>query len=78
MEHAKFIWVLDFEDGKVYRYYIGYLCWHHNDSWDPDEETCEAFLIGEGHNISNIQWMVTSERYFFLNNNKNNKNNKNE
>lgn len=58
--YAKFIWVLDFEDGKVYRYNIGYLSWHYNDSWNPDDETCEAFLTGAGHNIGNIEWMVTS------------------
>lgn len=57
--YAKFIFVLDFEDGKVYRYNIGYLC-NYTNSWNPEDETCEAFLIGAGHSLGDIEWMVTS------------------
>ncbi len=54
---AKYIWVLDFEDGKVYRYNIGFE--YH--SWNPDHEACEEFLTESGHNLTNCEWMVTSE-----------------
>ncbi len=64
-----YIFVLDFADGKVYRYDISALCndnnWSshgklHNSLWNPDSESCEAFLIGAGHSIGNIEWMVTN------------------
>ena len=54
---AKYIWVLDFGDGKVYRYNIGFE--YH--SWNPDHEACEEFLTESGHNLTNCEWMVTSE-----------------
>ncbi len=54
---AKYIWLLDFEDGKVYRYNIGFE--YH--SWNPDHEACEEFLTESGHNLTNCEWMVTSE-----------------
>ncbi len=57
---AKYIWLLDFEDGKVYRYNISVLCNDEN-KWNPDIESCEAFLYGAGHNLGNCEWMVTSE-----------------
>ncbi len=53
---AKYIWVLDFEDGRVYRYNIG-----NYDSWNPQHEACEEFLTESGHNLTNCEWMVTSE-----------------
>ena len=55
-----YIFVLDFLDGKVYKYDISSLCNEHN-AWNPDSESCEAFLIGAGHSISNIEWMVTNK-----------------
>ena len=57
---AKFIFLLDFEDGKVYRYDISSLC-NVKNKWNPDSESCEAFLYGAGHNVNNCEWMVTSE-----------------
>jgi hypothetical protein len=59
---AKYIWVLDYEDGKVYRYNIKALCNEEN-SWNPDNESCEAFLHGArpSYGIKNCEWMVTSE-----------------
>lgn len=61
-----YIFVLDFLDGKVYRYDISALCndknWSSPNYWNPDSESCEAFLIGAGHNIGNCEWMVTSEK----------------
>lgn len=58
-ETAKYIYVLDFNDGKVYKYDISPLC-NDNNKWNPDSESCEAFLIGAGHSISNIEWMVVT------------------
>lgn len=59
METVKYIYVLDFNDGKVYKYDISPLC-NDNNKWNPDSESCEAFLIGAGHSISNIEWMVVT------------------
>ena len=56
---AKYIWLLDFEDGKVYRYDISSLG-NEGNGWNPDLESCEAFLYGCGHKNSNIEWMVTT------------------
>ena len=58
---AKYIFLLDFNDGKVYRYDISSLCNDEN-KWNPDFESCEAFLYGAGHSVSNCEWMVTSEK----------------
>ena len=60
-ESAKYIFLLDFNDGKVYRYNISSICNDEN-KWNPDFESCEAFLYGAGHSVSNCEWMVTSEK----------------
>ena len=59
LERVKYIYVLDFNDGRVYKYDISPLC---NDSnkWNPDSESCEAFLIGAGHSIGNDEWKVVT------------------
>ena len=57
---AKYIFLLDFNDGKVYRYDISALGNKQN-GWNPDYESCEAFLIGAGHAIQNCEWMVTTD-----------------
>lgn len=58
------IFVLDYLDGKAYKYDISALCndgnWSSPGCWNPDSESCEAFLIGAGHSIGNIEWMVTN------------------
>jgi len=59
-ETAKYIFLLDFTDGKVYKYDVSSLCSDKN-KWNPDSVSCEAFLMGAGHHIGNIEWMVTSE-----------------
>ena len=59
-ESAKYIFLLDFIDGKVYKYDISALCTEHN-NWNPDHESCEAFLHGAGHCVKDCEWMVTSE-----------------
>ena len=67
-EHIpRFIFVLDFNDGNVYRYDISALCNKEN-SWNPDSESCEAFLYGAGHKVNDCEWMVTSERNITLGN----------
>ena len=58
-ETAKYIFVLDFNDGKAYRYDISSLCNEENE-WNPDVESCEAFLYGAGHQVNNCEWMVTN------------------
>ena len=65
-EREMYIFVLDFLDGKVYRYDISSLCndknWSSPGYWNVDTETCEAFLTGAGHSIGNIEWMTTKEK----------------
>ena len=58
---AKYIFLLDFTDGKVYRYDISSLCNEEN-KWNPDSESCESFLYGAGHKVNDCEWMVTSEK----------------
>ena len=60
---AKYIFLLDFVDGKVYRYDISGLC-NYNNNGNPDSESCEAFLIGAGHSLGSCEWMVTNEKTF--------------
>jgi len=47
-----YVWVLDFEDGKVYCY----------DKWNQDLMSCEDFLIAVGHSITNCEWMVSKTK----------------
>ncbi len=56
---AKYILLLDFTDGKVYRYDISVLCTEEN-KWNPDTESCESFLYGAGHKVNDCEWMVTN------------------
>ncbi len=58
---AKYIFLLDFTDGKVYRYDISSLCNEQN-KWNPDSESCEAFLYGAGHKVNDCEWMVTNSK----------------
>ena len=51
-ESAKYIFVLDFTDGKAYRYDISALCTKENE-WNTDTESCESFLYGAGHKVNN-------------------------
>jgi len=59
-DNGQYIFVLDFQSGEVYRYDISALG-NEGNGWNPDLESCEAFLYGCGHKISNIEWMVTTE-----------------
>ncbi len=51
-----YITVLDCEDGKVYQYDINGLGFNS----DTLHEACEEYLIGKGHNLSNIEWMTSN------------------
>ena len=56
-----YIWVLDFGNGKVYRYNIT-TNWNFGE-WSPEHEKCEEFLVDMGHNLKNIEWMCTDVDY---------------
>ena len=58
---SKYIFLLDFNDGKVYRYDISSLC-HEQNAWNPDSESCESFLYGAGHKVNDCEWMVTNQK----------------
>ena len=65
LKTVKYIFVLDFEIGEVFRYDISVLCTKENE-WNPDTESCEAFLYGAGHNPANIEWMVTNNKQLII------------
>tara|TARA_R100001015_G_C4565761_1_gene124748 strand:+ start:416 stop:595 length:180 start_codon:yes stop_codon:yes gene_type:complete len=51
----KYLFILDFEDGKVYRYNIMHI----------EERTnrsifVEDFIVEQGHSLSNCEWMTTN------------------
>ena len=52
---AKYLWVLDFGKGDVYRYNID------NSNWNPESQVCQAFLCGKGHSTDKCTWMVGSD-----------------
>jgi hypothetical protein len=58
-DNGQYLFLLDFNDGKVYRYDISVLGNEQN-GWNPDHESCEAFLYGAGHSIKDCEWMVTT------------------
>ena len=60
-DNGQYIFLLDFTDGKVYRYDISALGNEEN-GWNPDSESCEAFLYGAGHKVNDCEWMVTSTK----------------
>jgi len=58
-DNGLYIYLLDFNDGEVYRYDISVLG-NEGNGWNPDNEACEAFLYGCGHSIKDCEWMVTT------------------
>jgi hypothetical protein len=46
----KYLFILDFEDGKVYRYNIEGKIY----------EDFEDFIVEAGHSLSNVDWMTTN------------------
>ena len=61
-DNGQYIFVLDFQEGKVYRYDISVLG-NEKNGWNPDHESCEAFLLGAGHYTKNCEWMVTTDAF---------------
>ena len=55
-KNKMYITVLDFEIGRVFQYNIGFQV--NKLGWNPDSESCEEFISGKGHNLSNCEWMV--------------------
>ena len=68
VEWARYIWVLDFERGKVYRYDIR-SSWNHGE-WNPDSEKCEEFLINMVIPLRRVSiiWMrvCMKERFLYI------------
>ena len=58
-DNGLYIYVLDFQDGEIYRYDISSMC-NEGNGWNPDSEACEAFLYGAGHKINDCEWMITT------------------
>ena len=48
-----YLWVLDYINGKVYRY----------ENWDVDKQSCEDYLIDQGRSIKDCEWMITNEKF---------------
>ena len=54
-----YITVLDFTEGRVHQYEVTTNDTHPNGNridW-PDSEAIESFLIGEGHKLTDCEWM---------------------
>ena len=58
-DNGLYIYVLDFQDGEIYRYDISSMC-NEGKGWKPDSEACEAFLYGAGHKVNDCEWMITT------------------
>ena len=56
IKEMNYITVLDFEAGRVFQYDVGFQV--NKLGWNPDNESCEDYLINKGHNLKNCQWMV--------------------
>ena len=56
----KYIWVLDYTNGRIYRYEIT-SNWNHGE-WNPDSESIEDFLINQNHQMDMIKWMITKNK----------------
>ena len=48
----KYVFVLDYTDGRVYRY----------DVWFDDSEKIEEYLDDIGHSIGSIEWMLARNK----------------
>ena len=53
-----YITVLDFTEGRVFQYDVNV-----DAGWldGPDAESIESFLIGEGHRLTDCEWMSHSD-----------------
>ena len=59
MKDKKYITVLDSEKGKVFQYQII--------EWFKNSEDAEQFLDDKGHNMTNCQYMETSDEVITFN-----------
>lgn len=59
MKDKKYITVLDSEKGKVFQYQII--------EWFKNSEDAEQFLDDKGHNMTNCQYMETSDKVITFN-----------
>lgn len=57
-EKINYVFVLDFEIAKVYRYQVGTK--NLGENWDT--EKIEEYLTDLGHNLGNIEWMLTRNK----------------
>ena len=48
-----YLWVLDFNDGQVYKYDIDKVL------YDDYAGYCEEYIEKLGHDANNVQWMVS-------------------
>tara|TARA_R100001594_G_scaffold93871_1_gene128086 strand:+ start:155 stop:367 length:213 start_codon:yes stop_codon:yes gene_type:complete len=70
MKEIKYITVLDFEVGEVFQYEIGVKNVKGDKrfkEWNPDSESCEDYLINQGHNLGNCEWMVHNSNKIITN-----------
>ena len=47
-----YVWVLDYEDAKVYCY----------NKWNPDLYSIEEFLVAVGHTPKMCKWMINPSK----------------
>ena len=59
----KYITVLDFEVGKVFHYDWPGI----TDKYQDESESCEEYLSGLGHNLSNCEWMIHKDNKIITN-----------
>jgi len=62
-EELRTITVLDFEKGKVFQHNLsdGSI-----NGWNPNDESCEDFLIEQGYSLGNIQWMLHEDSTIYV------------
>jgi len=58
MKRFKYLTVLDFEQGDVCQYSLGYGHLENNLKYGLDDEDIELRLTELGHNLTNCEWMI--------------------
>ena len=59
-EEMKYIWVLDYTNGRIYRYEIT-SNWNPGE-WNHDSASIDDFLINQNHQMDMIKWMITKNK----------------
>ncbi len=57
MNEDLYLFVLDFEDGKVYKYLYPEVV--QNEEGKVVENDQDSYLVQLGHNATNCEWMIT-------------------